>query len=734
MPGTMMMPQNFMTRSVFGLLLCLLLAATTHARQQQDSAPAEQGEDEVLRISTELVQTDVVVLDKQGHFVEGLKPEQFELKVDGKPQPIAFFDRVTTGSASEETQLLAARGGARPAALKEAPRTTIKRGRTIIFFVDDLHMSADSLNRVRKLLLRLIDNELDADDLAVVASPASPIGFLKQFTNNKTVLRAAVARLSYQPYAASDNQRPQMSEFQAQAIDRNDQDVMAYFVEQVVRENPRMPATMAASVVKQRAQQILRQASFVTLNMVSALDSLMRNSISLPGRKIAFFFSDGFFLDNRSSDTQERFRRATTAAARAGVVIYTLESRGLVTGMSDPTREEVFDPRGRFARMTATAEIAPSQDALHSLAEETGGRAFVNTNALDSLLRSAFEEMSRYYLLAWRPNPETNRGGKFRRIEVSITGRSDLKVRARRGFLPEAANPRAKQGDARATPPATAKTADGELRDAINSMLPQKALRTSLSANYIDLPENGLLLTIAMKIPGDALTYTPVADKLGAVVDVVGGVFNDQGQLLSSFKDELKPVASSTDQSALRSQRVIYTSQLAVKPGLYQVRVAARDAQSKRTGSATEWIEVPDLKSGRLTLSGLFISERAAKQGQAQAGEDAFKLANLNVDRRFAKTSKLLFLAYIYNAARGATPPDAPDVTIQAEVYSGHNLRLKTPLRKVPTEELTDLARLPYAAEIPLTSLAAGRYTLRLAATDRTARMSASQSVTFEVE
>ncbi len=726
------MSQSYTTRFIFILLLCLLLAATAHAQQKQEAAPAEQTEEDVLRISTELVQTDVLVLDKQGHFVEGLKPEQFELKIDGKPQPIVFFDNITTGSASEETQLLAARGGTQTATVKASPAPAIKRGRTIIFFVDDLHMSADSLGRVRKLLLRFIDSQLDADDLAVVASPASPIGFLKQFTNNKTVLRTAVSRLAYQPYAVGDNQRPSMSEFQAQAVDRNDQTVIDYFVEQVLRENPRMAPAMAASVVKQRAEQILKQASFITLNMVSSFDALMRNSTYLPGRKIAFFFSDGFFLDNRSSDTQERFRRATTAAARAGVVVYTLEARGLVTGMSDPTREEAFDPRGRLARVTATAEIAPSQDALHSLAEDTGGRAFVNTNALDSTLKSAFEEVSRYYLLAWRPNPETNRGGKFRRIEVSIVGRSDLKVRARRGFLPDVANPRAKKGDDKATTPAPAKTADDELREAINDLLPRNALRTSLAANYIDLPENVLMLTIAMKIPGDALTYAPVADKFGAVVDVVGGVFNDEGQQLSGFKDELKPVASSTDQTALRSQRLIYTSQLAVKPGLYQVRVAARDAQSKRTGSATEWIEVPDLKNGRLTLSGLFISER--RTGETQADEDAFKLTNLNVERRFAKTSKLLFLTYVYNTARGATGADAPDVAIQAEVFSGHNLMLKTPLRKVSTEGVTDLSRIPYAAEIPLTSLPAGRYTLRLAATDRIAKTSAAQSVTFEVE
>jgi hypothetical protein len=332
-------------------------------------------------------------------------------------------------------------------------------------------------------------------------------------------------------------------------------------------------------------------------------------------------------------------------------------------------------------------------------------------------------------LLAWRPDPETNQGGKFRRLEVSVVGRPELKVRTRRGYLNEEAKPVAKEGSGKAVAPAPVKTADDELRAAVNDLLPRKGVPTFLSVNYFDMPEKVSVLTVAMKIPGDALTYEQVADKFNATVGVLGGVFDDKGQPVSSFEAELKVTANSTDPDSLQSKKVIYTAQVAVKPGLYQVRIATRDAQSKRTGSATEWIEVPDLTKGSLTMSGLLISE--LKAGQNQTDEEALKTTNLSVDRRFARTSKLLFLSYVYNASRVAF---APDVAIQIQVLSDIKPVLRTQMLKVSTEGLTDLARIPYSAAIPLTSMPPGRYMLQITVTDRLAKTTASRNVNFEIE
>src|SRR3954463_12699931 len=138
--------------------LWLLVAACAQGSAAQ--TPPESQDDEVVRVNAELVQTDVTVVDKRGRFVEDLKPEQFELKVDGRAVPLSFFERVRAGGADEESKLLAARGAKASAIAhtREPIRQTAEgRGRVIFFFVDDLHLSGDSLARARKSLLKFIE-------------------------------------------------------------------------------------------------------------------------------------------------------------------------------------------------------------------------------------------------------------------------------------------------------------------------------------------------------------------------------------------------------------------------------------------------------------------------------------------------------------------------------------------------------------------------------------------------
>src|SRR3954454_8929019 len=94
----------FSRRAACAALLALFALAPASVAQQN---PPDKPADDVLRISTELVQTGVTVFDKQGHFVEGLRPEQFEVRVDGKPVKVSFFERVVAGTADEEKQVAA---------------------------------------------------------------------------------------------------------------------------------------------------------------------------------------------------------------------------------------------------------------------------------------------------------------------------------------------------------------------------------------------------------------------------------------------------------------------------------------------------------------------------------------------------------------------------------------------------------------------------------------------------
>ena len=725
-------------------LLCLsALFATAYGQQKPEQTPTpppQNPEEEVVRVNTELVQTDVMVFDKQGRFVDNLQREHFSLRIDGKPQPISFFERVTAGTVNEEVQLAAARGRAAATSIKDqaAPKP-LDRGRTIFFFVDDLHLEPANVPRMRTMIQRFIDQEMGQNDQVAIASASGQIGFLQQVTDNKAVLRAALARLKPRGFAFRDLERPPMTEYQALNIERYDRDTTDYFVERMLLDFPGMGRDSVVEMVRGRARSILQQTSSVTINTLNTLGSLVRSAAPLTGRKLLFFISDGFFIDDRVSGTQTTLRRIVDAAARGGVVIYTIDARGLSTGMEDASTEVAFDPTGRLARANS-GQLAASQEALYTLAADTGGRALLNSNEPSAAVTAAVKETSTYYLLAWRPEGEEQRGGKFRRIEVSLIGRPDLTVRVRRGFFDaDATNPKpAKSGKKENSRP-TPRSVDGDLRAAIGSLYPLTNLVTSLISNYVDVPAGGPtprpILTTWVKVQSRELTFTQSGDKSTAALDIAGIVFNHEGKQAASFRDRINITSTSANTATRPDRPIAYNHQTQLTPGLYQVRVAIRDEQSGRTGSATQWIEIPDLTSRQLSMSSVFLGERANEMGENKSETDDLPQAPLSIDRRSSANSRLRFLLYIYNAARetSASSSASPDVALQIQVFRDNQPVLTTPLRKVATDGIADLARIPYAAELSLEGLPAGHYLLKITAIDRIAKTSTTQSVKFEI-
>src|SRR5215510_11963258 len=176
------------------LLLALLIASNAPAQTTQ------KPQDDVVRVYTELVQTDVMVFDKSGKFVNGLKAENFELRVDGKPRPIQAFEQITAGS-SEESQLAAARGATTVNLKRPVP---LDRGRIVFFYIDDFHMDLQGIVATKKVITTFIDKDMGQNDQVAITSASGQIGFLQQLTSDRMVLRLALDRLSPRSYSVRD--------------------------------------------------------------------------------------------------------------------------------------------------------------------------------------------------------------------------------------------------------------------------------------------------------------------------------------------------------------------------------------------------------------------------------------------------------------------------------------------------------------------------------------------------
>ncbi len=711
----------------------LVLCAPQLVWAQIPAQPRVQDQGEVVRVLTELVQTDVTVLDKNGRFVDGLKASDFELKIDGQRAPIEFFEKVTAGSINEESQLAAARGSSSRANPKSSAPVPLDRGRPVFFFLDDAHLDLSSLNLAKKLISRFIEKEMGQNDEAAIASVSGQIGFLQQLTDNKTVLRTALERLKPRPYVIRDFERPPMTEYQALLIESFDREVKDYFVDETLRANPGIQRQQAEAMVENRASTMLHQSARTTSNTLLVLEHLVKAAQTIQGRKLVFFISGGFFLDNRNADASFLLRRIASAAAKNGVVIYSIDARGLVAGM-DAGSEGQFDVSGRLSRATM-GELRASQDGLNSLARDTGGRAYFNTNSFEPSLRRSLNETSSYYLLAWKPEAEKS-GSKFRKIEVTVIGKPDLTVNVRRGFFDVEPEPPANAGkkSKNRSAPAAAKTPVDELRKLISAPFPNQSLPISLTLSYAETPGKGLSLSTLVSIPSNLLSYVPDAGGMPVgEIDVVGRVFNDRGEAGTSFSNRLTVRAPSVE-STHDDRDVGYGHSVFLSPGLYHVRVAARDSRSGRAGSAFGWIEIPDVASGQLALSSPVLARRLQTEGNQNVSTQSTEAAaELSLSRTFSTSNYLRFLVFVYNSQ--LSPADLkPDLAVQVHVIRDNQPVVTTPLKKISVEGVTDLRRIPYAAEVHLQGLSRGRYLLQLTVLDRVSKRSASQQTRFTIE
>jgi VWFA-related protein len=705
----------------FKLIGCLLMCGSLLCAQTpQNQKPQE----EVVRVFTELVQTDVMVFDKEGRFVNGLTKENFELKIDGKPRPIEAFDLVKAGS-DEETQLAAARGGKILSGKTVVP---LDRGRTVFFYVDDVHMDLSGLKATRDVINAFIDKDMGQNDEAAIVSATGQIGFLQQLTDNREVLHAALKRLTVRGYNARDADRPPMTEYHAVLIDRMDRDVLEFFITETIRLNPGLNREMAAGLVQGRARTLLAQSGSYNMNMLIGLEALIRSAKVLPGRKVIFFLSNGFYLENRRSDAMSKLRDITSAAAKSGVVIYSMDTRGLVATLHDASEASTFDVTGQMT-LSTMGELTASQDGLNALARDTGGRPIFNTNDLKQGLKPALKETSTYYLLAWKPDADSQKSKRFRNIEVSVVGRPDLSVRVRKGFFDVEPTATASKP---APIPADNKTVAGKLRESIKAPYPQRDLPVLLGMNYLDIAGKGLILSTAVQVPGELLTFAPQPDgKIQAIVDLVGVYFDEKGQPRESFGERLVTTAASLEASKEYRNDITYTYPAVLPAGIYQVRVAARDEKSGRTGGAHGWIEIPDLTKKQLEASSLLLGEKSNETISNVSSPPSIGPLTLSANHRFRHDSNLRFLLFVYNTLFAAD--QKPDVAVQVQVVRDDQPVITTALRKIGTDGVADLTRLPYAAEIQLSDLQTGRYVLHVTVIDRVAKRSISKETQFEI-
>jgi VWFA-related protein len=671
---------------------CCLLAFRFSAQQTPLPTPG------VIRINVNLVQVDAVVVDSKGKPVINLKAEDFEVLQDGKSQKIRNFEFVRVKDALQSlavrsTAVPASSGPAAPPPPPSSPRADQVR-RTIALVVDDIALSFDSTIQVRDTLKKWVNTEMQPGDLVSITRTNSAVGALQQFTNDKRLLFAAIDRLKFQPG------RIGVSSF-------------ASFE----------PAPLEGDIGPADVGFAAELANAYITGSLNAIRYVMQGLRDLPGRKSVIFFSEDLSLtslDTQRMSIEDRLRNLVDQANRSSVVFYAIDPRGAI--YTGPTASDNLSGRtpAEVASMIGgrSQQLINSQDGMVLLAQRTGGLFFHGSNDLGPPLSQAVDDGDGYYLMGYQPDESTfdTKMSRYHTISVRVK-RPGLKVRSRAGFF----------GTSDGSAPASPQTPQAQIAKALVSPFTASDLRVRLTTLFEHADKEGSFINTLLFFDANDLTFTEEADgSRTATVDIAIATVDENGDPTPSVYKSWNLRVQKDNYEQVLKEGLVYSALVPVKKaGPYQLRVALRDAKSQRLGSAMQFVEIPDVKGGRLALSGIVLT-RDTRPADDTEGSPAV---------RIFRQGHTLAYAYEVLNPRGDGSQNG-SLQSQMRLYRDGQVIYEGKPSVLNVADSKDPARLAAGARLQLERLAAGEYVMQIVVFDSArkdkARL-AAQSIDFEV-
>jgi VWFA-related protein len=677
---------------------------TTQPQPSSQSNQSRDDHEDVVRITTNLVQVDAVVT-KDGKVIKDLQKEDFEIFEDGRRQEITSFAYIANvpGAASSSGPRVNAKDKNAPP-LPGAPLQPHDPRRTIALVIDDLGLSAESMAQVRRQLRKFVDEQLSPNDLVAIIRTGGQMGALQQFTNDRRLIEKAMSQVKWNLCS---------------------------------RVGINVFPTVPLPLLRQQTRSISEGGPcglYSVGNTMRALTFIVEAMDALPGRKSMIVFSDDLprqdqeidlnrfgdradVLSSGASDTRNYsflLRRIAERAIRSSVVIYSVDAGGLhytgitaadnISGNAAQINSQVLNTMTYRSRL-----IQQRREGAELIANQTGGFLVRNSNnfQLDRIL----EDQSGYYLLGYRPTDETF-NKRFHKIKARVK-KSGMTLRTRFGFY----------GITEEDANRTKLTPADKSTLALMSPFGAQDIEVDLTTFFAHSKATGPLIRSFLYINAKDLTFSETADgshnasiELRAMIFGSNGIVVDQTTVGRNLS-----LRGNTYEQALREGITVQFDTPVKKPGAYQFRVAARDMASSRIGSAGQFVAVPDLNNKQLALSGI-VMRGVSKTADETAPNAAPEPGTNPAVRRFAVGSNVQFVCAIYNAlldpARGL-----PNLVMQARLFRDDKSVYSSPEMTVDTSDQTDLTHLVAPGVVRLSSsLEPGTYFLQVVVTDMLAR------------
>jgi VWFA-related protein len=557
-----------------------------------------------LESHANLVPVRVVVHDANGHAVENLQKDDFQIKQDGKLQFITHFSMETPGGSEKQV----ARGEALPlptdpassaisdsaadASGKPAPAppgALAMPSRFVALLFDDAHLDMGDLLRSKVAALRFIETSVKPNQRLAVYTVSGHHEL--DFTDDHAKIRAAIAALIADPVGAYDPATQhdclQITYYQADLIqNKNDQQAAAVANADAMACVAAVPGgqggqQQAASLVTSTVQEVLAAGEINTQYAVRRLTDVVRRVSALPGQRSIVLVSPGFLTSTFEFEVSELIDKAN----HSNIFINTLDARGVYT--VDPIGDITQNAPVRASAATAGMSLQYRLDeqriqseVLSDLAYSTGGFYFRNNNDLDAGFRTTAAEPDVSYLLAFVPSNLKN-DGKFHTLSVKLTTKEKYTVQARRGFFAP------KRGE---TPEQLAKQ---DIEDALFSQEEQQSVPIQLHLQYFKSDAQNAKLSVLTHVDLTHLGFEKSQGRNWDDLTIVAALFDRNGNFITGTEKTLELRLKDSTLERLNQTGVTLKTNFDVKPGGYLVRLVVRDSKAAQLSSRNGVVEIP---------------------------------------------------------------------------------------------------------------------------------------------
>jgi VWFA-related protein len=703
---TMMERGNKFVRSLLAVLVCYSMMVSQAALAQQSRA-GESGF--TFKVTSELVLVSVTVRDKKGALVRGLKQSDFTVLEDGKVQRLQSFDiedvdqyipsppqggPAQAEAAAAKTDLFTSR--------KAPTHEAMKNHRLIVLFLDLSSLESDDSDRAVESAKNYLTKQMSPADLVSIVSFDTSLKVVQDFSSDRKLLMKALERIAGNEGTGQEAGTTGTSEG--------------------------TPDDAGSFVADDTDYNI-----FNTDLRLQALSTIAKNLSGIDQKKSILYFSSG--MTKTGVENQAQLRAAVNAAVRSNVSIYAVDSRGLQAlppgGIAtSASLRGVSSYSGAAVQNDLDSNFA-SQETLVTIANDTGGKAFLDSNDFSKAYTKVQADSESYYVLGYRSS-NLSQDGRFRRIQVKLN-RSDVKLEYRMGYYA----PRNFQHF-------TKNDREEQLRDELMSDLPNTDLPVYLATGYFRTQDGKFYVPVSIIVPGSAMVVQRDKDK--ASLDVLGVVRDTATKFpVGNIRDSIKltleqtqsvtatvsapiagatgtPQASGADAEragALPSRRknVQYNTGFLLPPGRYHLKFVVRENQNGRVGTFESDVVIPDLRKEKMKMSSVMLSSQkvpAGKKSQANPlvsnGEEIIP----NIAHVFTPEQSMTLYYEVYDPAKWAEKRDSIHLLTNVDFFRGKVKVYETPMVEAQHLNAADRKAAAFQFEVPMKALNPGWYTCQV--------------------